>query len=187
MLKRLSVIFSLFLTACTNNIFTTSSQQQSNTSQPNAKVSSVDRSYFVGSWACEMNGGNIGSSNTVKLAQDGYANYVGTFTMPKEAPIFQYQLERVGTWSFANDMLSYQFSQSNFTRAHTFEMLKNIKTNKELNEEENATFANLSKQMQNANNRTFSLAVSNISDQSFVITQNLQGNARTGMCKRVAQ
>lgn len=187
MLKRFSVIFSLFLTACTNNIFTTSSQHQPNSTQPNVKTASVDRSYFVGSWACEMNGGNVGSSNTVKLAQDGYASYVGTFTMPKEAPIFQYQLERVGTWSFANDMLSYQFSQSNFTRAHTFEMLKNIKTDKALNEEENATFTNLSAQMQNASNRTFSLAVSNIADQSFVITQNLQGNARTGLCKRVAQ
>lgn len=105
--------------------------------------------------------------------------------MPKEAPIFQYQLERVGTWSFTNDMLSYQFSQSNFTRAHTFEMLKKIKTDKVLNEKENATFTNLSTQMQNASGRTFSLAVSNIADQSFVITQNLQGNPRTGLCKRV--
>ena len=181
MLKRLSVIFSLFLTACTNNIFTAGGK-----SAP-SENSSVSRQYFVGKWACEMNGGNIGSSNTVKLAKDGYADYVGTLAIPKEDPLFQYQLERIGTWAFANDILTYQFSKSNFTRAHTFEMLKKIKTDKNLNAEENTTFDGLSAQMNNSSNRPVSLAVSDFTDQSFVITQKLPEMTRTGICQRVVK
>jgi len=179
MLKRLSVIFSLFLTACTNNIFTAGGK-----SAP-SENSSVSRQYFVGKWACEMNGGNIGSSNTVKLAKDGYADYVGTLAIPKEDPLFQYQLERIGTWAFANDILTYQFSKSNFTRAHTFEMLKKIKTDKNLNAEENATFDGLSAQMNKSNAKSVSLAVSDFTDQSFVITQKLPEVTRTGICKKI--
>ena len=179
MLKRVSVIFSLFLTACTNNIFTAGGK-----SAP-SENSSVSRQYFVGKWACEMNGGNIGSSNTVKLAKDGYADYVGTLAIPKEDPLFQYQLERIGTWAFANDILTYQFSKSNFTRAHTFEMLKKIKTDKNLNAEENATFDGLSAQMNKSNAKSVSLAVSDFTDQSFVITQKLPEVTRTGICKKI--
>ena len=187
MLKRLSVIFSLFLTACTNNIFTTtsSSQQQGSSSHFPANTASVERNYFVGNWTCEMNGGNIGSSNSVQLAQDGYVSYLGTFTIPKEDPLFQYQLERIGTWSFASDILTYQFSQNKFTRAHSFEMLKKIKTDRNLNAEENTTFDGLSAQMNNSSSRPVALNVSEFMDQSFVISQNLQGTERTGLCRRV--
>lgn len=191
MLKHLSIIFSFFLTACTNSIFTsnTSSSQHQNSSstQHPTQSSSVERNYFVGLWACEMNGGNIGSSNTVQLAQDGYVSYLGTFTIPKEDPLFQYQLERIGTWAFASDILTYQFNKSSFTRAHTFEMLKKIKTDKNLNAEENTTFDGLSAQMNNSSNRPISLEVSNFTDQSFVITQKLPEITRTGICQRIVK
>lgn len=189
MLKHLSIIFSLFLTACTSHIFTTSSSKSNENAQPQPsypiKTSSVKADYFIGNWACEMSGGNTGSSNTVQLTRDGYAYYLGTFTMPKEEPLFQYQLERIGTWSFSNDVLTYQFSKSNFTRAHTFEMLKKIKTDKNLNAEENAIFNGRSSQLNNSSSKPVSLSVSDFTDQSFVISQQLAETTRTGICKRI--
>jgi len=185
MLKHLSIIFSFFLTACTNSIFTSNTNSSQHQSSSSTQSSSVERNYFVGLWACEMNGGNIGSSNTVQLAQDGYVSYLGTFAIPKEDPLFQYQLERIGTWAFASDILTYQFNKSSFTRAHTFEMLKKIKTDKNLNAEENTTFDGLSAQMNNSSSRPVSLEVSNFTDQSFVITQKLPEVTRTGICKKI--
>lgn len=191
MLKHLSIIFSLFLTACMSHVFTTSSSKSNENAQPQpsypTKTSSVKADYFIGNWACEMNGGNTGSSNTVQLTRDGYAYYLGTFTMPKEEPLFQYQLERIGTWSFSNDVLTYQFSKSNFTRAHTFEMLKKIKTDKTLNAEENAIFNGRSSQLNNSSSKPVSLSVSDFTDQSFVISQQLAETTRTGICKRIIE
>ena len=64
-------------------------------------------------------------------------------------------------------------------------MLKKIKTDKNLNAEENATFDGLSAQMNKSNAKSVSLAVSDFTDQSFVITQKLPEITRTGICKKI--
>lgn len=181
MLKPLSVATAtLFLTACT--LFTNSG---SNSDQQPPK-NTLDRNYFVGNWACEMDGVNIGSSNKVQLAQDGYATYDGLLTMPKNDPLLQYQIKRVGTWAFTveDKTLSYQFTKSKVERAHTYEMLKRIKTDRELNAKENESFAGLTSQMTKANSKPISLQVSNVEPKAFTITQTLGSVTRTGSCTR---
>lgn len=181
MLKPLSVVtVTLFLTAC--SVFTSpisNSDQQS-------KKDTLDRSYFVGKWACEMDGMNIGSSNKVQLAQDGYATYDGLLTMPKDNPLLQYKIKRVGTWAFTavDKTLSYQFTKSSVERDHSYEMLKQIKTNKELNAEENENFKGLTSQMTKANSKPVSLQVSDIAPETFKISQTSGSVIRKGSCTR---
>lgn len=179
MLKPLSVVtVTLFLTAC--SLFTNSDSEQQ------SKKDTLDRSYFVGKWACEMDGVNIGSSNKVQLAQDGYATYDGLLTMPKNDPLLQYKIKRVGTWAFAVEekTLSYQFTKSNVERAHTYDMLKRIKTDRELNAKENESFAGLTSQMTKANSKPVSLQVSDVTPETFTITQTLGKVTRQGSCTR---
>ena len=82
--------------------------------------------------------------------------------------------------------LFYIFTQSSVERAHTSDMLRKIKTSKELNATENEYFAAVKSQMTKADQKPISLAVSDFTTQSFTIKQTVAETARTGRCVRAA-
>ncbi|VEI48917.1 Uncharacterised protein [Actinobacillus equuli] len=94
-----------------------------------------------------MDGGSIATSNKVKLSQDGKATYLGKMVLPNDNPIFSYDINRNGTWNYANHTLTYKFTQGSVTRAHTDEIQQALKMDKELNSSEKQYYNALSKQM----------------------------------------
>lgn len=180
MKKLLLVTLATFLASCSTFQFPSTSKTETES------TSQISRKQFIGNWQCEMDGGKIGTSNKVKLSEDGHASYLGLITMPKEDPLFQYKVKRQGTWSFADNTLFYIFTQSSVERAHTSEMLRKIKTSKELNATENEYFAAVKSQMTKADQKPISLAVSDFTTQSFTIKQTVAETARTGRCVRAA-
>lgn len=179
----LATVVSL-LSACQLFPQTTASATSSATITKAPTPETLTPSHFVGKWICEMNGGKIGTSNQVNLGEDGVANYVGLITMPKENPSFQYEISRTGTWSFANNTLSYAFKKSEVKRAHTEAMLANINSDKDVTEMEKEYFSNVKAQMTKSNQKPIMLAVSNFSQHRFTISQNVGGTTRTGQCVR---
>lgn len=188
MKKLLLIALTSFLTACnlTTYTYTDSSGQSTSTSHKGSSTqtggkSDLDRSQFVGQWACETDGGKVGTSNKVALSQDGQAKYVGQVTVPKDAPMFQYEVQRTGTWSLIRDELSYVFTNSTVQRANTPEMLRVIKTSADINAAENDFFAELKTATQNSNGRPVNMTVSDFTGDAFRITQK----NRSGQCVRV--
>ncbi|AIZ80361.1 hypothetical protein NYR70_10825 [Actinobacillus equuli subsp. equuli] len=161
------------LSACTT--YTTSNA-------PSASREATIQS-FIGEWECRMDGGSIATSNKVKLSQDGKATYLGKMVLPNDNPIFSYDINRNGTWNYANHTLTYKFTQGSVTRAHTDEIQQALKMDKELNSSEKQYYNALSKQMTKKSN-PINLAVSNFAQNSFTIQQKVGNTARTGHCVR---
>ncbi|WGE59196.1 hypothetical protein [Actinobacillus equuli] len=138
---------------------------------------------FIGTWECRMDGGSIATSNKVELTQDGKATYLGKMVLPNDNPIFSYDINRNGTWNYANHTLTYKFTQGSVTRAHTDEIQQALKMDKALNSSEKQYYNALSKQMTKKSN-PINLAVSNFAQNSFTIQQKVGNTARTGHCVR---
>ena len=103
--------------------------------------------------------------------------------LPNDNPIFSYDINRNGTWSYANHTLTYKFTQGSVTRAHTDEIQQALKMDLELNSSEKQYYNALSKQMTKKSN-PINLAVSNFAQNSFTIQQKVGNTARTGHCVR---
>lgn len=174
-----------FLTACTLPLTQKTEAPVEEVPAPQQPAKPVlDRTHFIGDWQCEMDGGKVGTSNKVKLSEDGHTTYLGTLKMPKDEPLLQYTIKRTGTWAFADNVLSYAFTKSSVERAHTYEMLRKIKTSKELNASENEYFATLKQQMSKSDLKPVKLAVSNFNEKSFNIQQQVNDTVRKGHCQR---
>ncbi|OOH92347.1 hypothetical protein BMT54_00105 [Pasteurellaceae bacterium 15-036681] len=167
------------LAACTQTTSSTSTQTvvQENT---------VTMKNFVGNWACKMDGDKVASNNKVKLAEDGFADYHGTIALPAGKPAFHYDLQRVGTWDYQNEVLSYHFTQNKVTRAHSEKTTQAMKSSKQLRDTEKQYFDAINKQLAQAgkSKQDVSLKVSNFSGQSFALQQMLEKGSRTGHCVR---
>lgn len=188
MKKLILIALTSILTACnlTTYTYTDSSSKSTSTSHKGSSTtqtgtSDLDRGQFVGKWACETDGGSVGTSNKVILNQNGKTDYVGQVTVPKNEPMFQYEVQRTGTWSLTNDVLSYIFTNSNVQRANTPEMLRTIKTSADINAAENEFFAELKTATQNSNGKPVNMVVSDFTGDAFKITQK----NRFGHCVRV--
>ncbi|WP_150539235.1 hypothetical protein [Actinobacillus vicugnae] len=138
---------------------------------------------FIGEWECRMDGGSIATSNRVQLTADGQATYFGKMVLPNDNPIFGYDINRTGTWSYANHTLTYKFTQGSVMRAHTDEIQQSLKVDNALNSSEKQYYSALNKQMTKASN-PINLAVSNFAQNAFTIQQKVGNTARTGHCVR---
>lgn len=137
--------------------------------------------HFVGEWACTMNG-VAGTSNKVKLTKKGEAIYVGNVMLPAENPLFQYTLERTGSWAFADNILTYTFTKGKVSRSHTEAILANLKTDKTKNDLEKQYFDALNQQVSKSGKTNISLTVSNFTAKAFNIEQKVAETVRTGYC-----
>ncbi|MDD0824511.1 hypothetical protein PTQ27_08545 [Mannheimia sp. AT1] len=137
--------------------------------------------HFVGEWACTMNG-VAGTSNKVKLTEKGGVTYLGNMILPAENPLFNYTLERSGSWAFADNTLTYTFTKGKVSRSHSEEVLENLKTDKEKNSLEKQYFDALRQQVNQSSTTNINLAVSNFTKKAFNIEQKVSGNVRTGSC-----
>lgn len=176
MKKILLAIATTLLAAC--NSFINSSPAVKN------EVITPTTEHFVGEWECAMNG-VAATTNKVKLGKDGKANYLGNVTLPAENPIFNYVLERSGSWKFADNTLTYNFTQSKVSRAHTDEVQANLQANQELQSLEQQYFDALNQQTKKAGKTKVSLAVSNFTTKAFSIEQKVAETVRSGNCVRV--
>lgn len=138
---------------------------------------------FIGEWECRMDGGNIATSNKVELTQEGQATYLGKMVLPNDNPIFGYEINRQGTWHYADHTLTYQFTQGSVTRAHSDAIQQSLAVDKELSTSEKQYYEALNKQMTKVSN-PIRLAVSNFAQNSFTIQQKVGNTARTGHCVR---
>lgn len=159
------------LASCTTDYFQTST------------VIEATPKSFIGNWECRMDGG-VATSNKVSLAKDGSATYLGKMFMPKENPIFQYDIQRTGVWSYANQTLTYKFGKGSVSRAHSEEIRQALTVDADLSESENDYYTLLNRQMTKGGQTTINLAVSNFTKNAFDIRQNIGDTPRTGQCKR---
>ncbi|QLB18460.1 hypothetical protein [Mannheimia granulomatis] len=173
MKKILLAITTTLLAAC--NSFINSSPAVKN------EVITPTTEHFVGEWECAMNG-VAATTNKVKLGKDGKANYLGNVTLPAENPIFNYALERSGSWKFADNTLTYNFTQSKVSRAHADEVQANLQANQELQSLEQQYFDALNQQTKKAGKTKVSLAVSNFTTKAFSIEQKVAETVRSGNC-----
>lgn len=147
----------------------------------NNEVITPTAKHFVGEWACTMNG-VAGTSNKVKLTEKGKASYIGNMMLPAENPLFNYTLERSGSWAFADNTLTYTFTKGKISRAHTEEVLTTLKTDKEKNSLEQQYFDALRQQVNKSSKTDIKLTVSNFTKKAFNIEQKVADNVRTGSC-----
>lgn len=165
------------LAACSN--FNGFSQSKAK----NQTITDPTTTDFVGNWECRMDGG-VSSSNKVSLDKNGKATYIGNMVMPKEDPIFQYEIKRTGSWAYANHTLTYRFNKSAASRAHTEENQQLINSDAKIKETEQQYYNAITKQMSKAKQSTINLAVSNFAPNAFTIQQTVGETTRTGLCVR---
>ncbi|WP_373818257.1 hypothetical protein [Glaesserella sp.] len=144
----------------------------------------VTSNNFVGNWECRMDGGNISTTNQINLDKDGKAKYLGRIMLPRENPLFQYDVQRTGTWAYAENILTYQFSKSTVTPKHSDEIQKALKTDKELKTMEKEYYQAINSQMTKPEQKSVNLTVSNVTSDSFAVEQKLNQTIRTGICTR---
>ncbi|HGO5853955.1 TPA: hypothetical protein ACK3JH_000814 [Mannheimia haemolytica] len=176
MKKILLVTATTLLAAC--NSFINSAPTVKN------EVVTPTTEYFVGEWECAMNG-VAATSNKVKLHKDGKANYLGNVALPAEQPLFNYALERSGSWKFAENTLTYSFSQSKVSRAHAEAVQVDLQANQELSGLEKQYFDALNEQTKKSGKTNIKLGVSNFTTKSFNIEQKVAEAVRSGNCVRV--
>lgn len=176
MKKILLITVTALLTAC-NSFINSGSTVKNEVIKPTSE-------HFIGEWECAMNG-VAATTNKVKLSKDGKANYLGNITLPAENPIFNYALERSGSWKFADNALTYSFTQSKVSRAHTDEIQANLQANQELQNLEQQYFNALNQQTKKAGKTNVNLAVSNFTTKAFSIEQKVAEAVRSGNCVRV--
>ncbi|AHG78171.1 hypothetical protein [Mannheimia varigena] len=176
MKKILLITVTALLTAC--NSFINSGSTVKN------EVITPTTEHFVGEWECAMNG-VAATTNKVKLGKNGKANYLGNVTLPAEKPLFNYALERSGSWKFADSTLTYSFTQSKVSRAHSDEVQANLQANQELQSLEQQYFDALNQQTKKAGKAKVNLAVSNFTTKAFSIEQKVAETVRSGNCVRV--
>lgn len=137
---------------------------------------------FVGEWACTMNG-VAGTSNKVKLSENGRATYVGNVMLPSGNPLFNYTMERSGRWTAKNNTLTYTFTKGKVSRSHADEVLSVLKVQEEQNRLEKQYFNALRQQVNKSTD--INLTVSNFTKKRFNIEQKVSGATRSGSCVRV--
>lgn len=176
MKKLLLITATTLLTACNSFINST----------PTVKNEAITPTteYFIGNWECAMNG-VASTTNKVKLGKDGKANYLGNVSLPAESPLFNYALERSGSWKFTDNTLTYSFTQSKVSRAHADEVQANLQANQELQNLEQQYFDALSQQTKKAGKTNVNLSVSNFTTKAFSIEQKVAETVRSGNCVRV--
>lgn len=142
---------------------------------------------FIGNWECRMDGGNISTANQISLGKDGKANYLGKIMLPKDNPMFQYDVKRTGSWAYANHTLSYQFTKSAVTPNHSEQVKESLKTDKELKAMEKEYYNAIHSQMTKPDQKSLNLSVSNVTPNSFSVMQNLNQTTRSGVCVKVVK
>ncbi|MFA9487748.1 MULTISPECIES: hypothetical protein [unclassified Mannheimia] len=177
MKKVLLITATTFLAACNIKFINSSTTLKNEVITPTTE-------HFVGEWECAMNG-VAATTNKVKLGKDGKANYLGNVTLPAEKPIFNYALERSGSWKFADNTLTYSFTQSKVSRAHADEVQANLQANQELQSLEQQYFDALNQQTKKSGKTNVNLAVSNFTTKAFSVEQKVAETVRSGNCVRV--
>lgn len=176
-MKKVLLITATTLLAACNNFINPSPTVKNEVITPKTE-------HFVGEWECAMNG-VAATTNKVKLHKDGKAYYLGNVTLPAEKPLFNYALERSGSWKFVDNTLTYSFTQSKVFRAHADEVQANLQANQELQSLEQQYFDALNQQTKKAGKTNVNLAVSNFTTKAFSVEQKVAETVRSGNCARV--
>lgn len=174
MKKVLLASFVTFLTAC-STINTTNSVQ---------KPIQASYEHFIGVWECQMEGG-VTTKNKVALTSGGEATYFGKVAVPSDNPVFQYDIERQGKWSFADNVLNYTFGKGKVNKAHSEEITQKIQTERRYQNAEKQHYNNLNKLMSSGKTSNIRLSVSNFTENAFTVEQKVGDTARRGYCARV--